>query len=215
MMLTQRTAYAIAHSAAGVDSHQLARLSLFSFVGFFCGPCVLLIAAERLFGDPGMRLMLTIAGSVRATVNGTAVAAVGKGLFIGIGYLVCCVPHLLLFTALTVASAMVPLSAWVILIVAALALPIDGGTLLASVVLLAIGAAVLMIGDNVVLPALIGEAAELPFLLVLIGMLGGLQSFGLIGLFIGPVIMAMVLAVWREWIDRNERIPDGNRVHRR
>jgi hypothetical protein len=47
---------------------------------------------------------------------------------------------------------------------------------IASVVLLAIRAAVLMIGDNVVLPALIGEAAALPFLLVLIGMLGGLPS---------------------------------------
>jgi predicted PurR-regulated permease PerM len=72
-----------------------------------------------------------------------------------------------------------------------------------------------MIGDNVVLPALIGEAAELPFLLVLIGMLGGLQSFGLIGLFLGPVVMAMVLAVWREWIDSNERTPDSGVVHRR
>jgi hypothetical protein len=59
------------------------------------------------------------------------------------------------------------------------------------------------------------EAAELPFLLVLIGMLGGLQSFGLIGLFLGPVVMATVLAVWREWIDSNERTPDSDLVNRR
>jgi predicted PurR-regulated permease PerM len=163
-----------------------------------------LIAAERLFGDPGMRLTLTVAASVRATVYGTAVAAVGKGIFIGIAYVICGVPHSLLFAALTVALAMVPLGAWMVLIVAALTLPAYGGSWLASVVLLAIGAAVLMIGDHVVQPALIGEAAELPFLLVLVGILGGLQSFGLIGLFIGPVIMATVLAVWREWIDSNE-----------
>jgi predicted PurR-regulated permease PerM len=176
---------------------------------------LLLIAAERLFGDPGMRLSLTAAGSVRATVYGTVVAAVGKGIFIGIAYVICGVPHPLLFAALTVALAMVPLGAWIVLIVAALTLPAYGGSWLASVVLLAIGAAVLMIGDNVVQPALIGEAAELPFLLVLIGILGGLQSFGLIGLFIGPVIMATVLAVWREWIDSNERTPDSDLVHRR
>jgi predicted PurR-regulated permease PerM len=165
---------------------------------------LLLIAAERLFGDPGMRLTLTVAASVRATVYGTAVAAVGKGIFIGIAYVICGVPHSLLFAALTVALAMVPLGAWMVLIVAALTLPAYGGSWLVSVVLLAIGAAVLMIGDHVVQPALIGEAAELPFLLVLVGILGGLQSFGLIGLFIGPVIMATVLAVWREWIDSNE-----------
>jgi predicted PurR-regulated permease PerM len=115
---------------------------------------------------------------------------------------------------LTVVSALVPLGAWIVLIAAALTVPAYSGDWLASVVLLAIGAAVLMIGDNFVLPALIGEAAELPFLLVLIGMLGGLQSFGLIGLFLGPVIMATVLAVWREWIDSNKRTRDSELLDR-
>jgi predicted PurR-regulated permease PerM len=176
---------------------------------------LLLIAAARLFGEPGARLAPTIANSIRATVNGTAVAALGKGLFVGIAYVICGVPHPLLFAGLTVASAMIPLGAWIVLIVAALSLPAYGDSWLASVVLLAIGAAVPMIGDNIVLPALIGEAAELPFLLVLIGILGGLQSFGLIGVFLGPVIMAMVLAVWREWIDSNARTSDTDLVHRR
>jgi predicted PurR-regulated permease PerM len=175
---------------------------------------LLLIAAERLFGEPGARLVPAIADSVRATVNGTVVAALGKGLFVGVAYVICGVPHPLLFAGLTVASAMIPIGAWIVLIVAALTVPAYGGNWLASVVLLAIGGAVLMIGDNVVLPALIGEAAELPFLLVLIGILGGLQSFGLIGLFLGPVIMAMVLAVWREWIDGNERTRDSDLVDR-
>lgn len=176
---------------------------------------LLLIAAERLFGEPGARLAPTIANSIRATVNGTAVAALGKGLLVGIAYVICGVPHPLLFAGLTVASAMVPLGAWIVLIVAALAVPAASGSWIASVVLLAIGAAVLVIGDNVVLPALIGEAAELPFLLVLISILGGLQSFGLIGLFLGPVVMATVLAVWREWIDSDERTPDSDLLHRR
>ena len=41
---------------------------------------------------------------------------------------------------------------------------------------------------------------RLPFLLALIGIFGGLRTFGLIGLFVGPVIMAAVLTVWREWV---------------
>jgi predicted PurR-regulated permease PerM len=100
-----------------------------------------------------------------------AVAAIGKGVFMGIAYVMCGVPHPLLFTGLIVASAFVPLGAWIVLIVAALTLPVHTGSRLACIVLLAIWAAVLTIGDNVVLPALIGEAAELPFLLVLIGMI--------------------------------------------
>ena len=70
------------------------------------------------------------------------------------------------------------------------------------------GAATLLIGENVIQPALIGGAARLPFLLVLIGILGGMQSFGLLGLFLGPVIMAALLTIWREWIERRELIGD-------
>lgn len=62
------------------------------------------------------------------------------------------------------------------------------------------GTAVLLISENVVLPALIGGAAQMPFLLVLIGIIGGMQSFALLGLFLGPVIMAALLTIWGEWI---------------
>jgi predicted PurR-regulated permease PerM len=85
--------------------------------------------------------------------------------------------------------------------VAALVLLLHGGTPLVAAGLIGFGAAVMLIGDNVVQPALIGGSTRLPFLLGLIGILGGLQSFGLIGLFLGPVIMAALLTVWREWMD--------------
>jgi predicted PurR-regulated permease PerM len=97
--------------------------------------------------------------------------------------------------------AMVPLGAWLALATAALILPVHGGTGLVAAGLFGFGAATLLIGENVVQPALIGGAARLPFLLVLIGILGGMQSFGLLGLFLGPVIMAALLTIWREWID--------------
>lgn len=92
-----------------------------------------------------------------------------------------------------------PLGAWVALAAASLTLVFQGGILLAPVGPV-FGAAVLLICDNFIQPALIGSSAELPFLPVLIGILGGMQSFGLVGLFLGPVIMAALLTVWREWI---------------
>ena len=58
----------------------------------------------------------------------------------------------------------------------------------------------MVIGDNFVQPGLIGGAARLPFLWALIGIVGGLETFGLVGLFLGPVIMAALLTIWREWV---------------
>jgi predicted PurR-regulated permease PerM len=54
--------------------------------------------------------------------------------------------------------------------------------------------------DNIVRPLVISGATRIPFLLVLFGVLGGLAAFGLVGLFIGPVILAVIMAVWREWL---------------
>jgi hypothetical protein len=89
---------------------------------------------------------------------------------------------------------------WVALVTAALILPLHGGTLLAAARLFGFGAAILLIGENFIQPALIGGAARLRFLLVLIGIFGEMQSFGMVGLFLGPVIMAALLTIWREWI---------------
>jgi predicted PurR-regulated permease PerM len=54
--------------------------------------------------------------------------------------------------------------------------------------------------DHFVRPLLISRGAQIPFIIVLFGVLGGLAAFGLVGLFIGPVILAVLLAVWREWL---------------
>ena len=50
-------------------------------------------------------------------------------------------------------------------------------------------------------PVLIGGAARLPFLWVLLGILGGLETFGILGLFLGPAVMAALISLWREWTD--------------
>lgn len=64
------------------------------------------------------------------------------------------------------------------------------------------------IGDgNLVRPLVISGVSRIPFLLVLFGVLGGLAAFGLIGLFVGPVILAILLALWREWAAHGEAQP--------
>ena len=156
--------------------------------------------ADRFLGDPGERLAGKMADAVRGTVNGTVVIAVAEGIIIGIGYYIAGAPDPLLLTLLTIAFAMLPLGAEIAVTFVALLMIVQGSGFLIPLALFAFGMAVTIIGDNFLWPALVGRTARLPFLLALIGVLGGVQTFGLIGLFIGPVVMATFITVWREWV---------------
>ena len=68
------------------------------------------------------------------------------------------------------------------------------------------GAVVMLTGDNFVQPALIGGAARLPLVWALIGIFGGIEAFGLVGIFLGPVVIAGLLTIWREWLERRQGI---------
>jgi predicted PurR-regulated permease PerM len=156
--------------------------------------------ADRIFGDPGEGLAGKVADAIRGTVNGTIVVAVAEGALIGLGYAIAGVPNPLLFTVLTAAFAMLPFGAWAAFTAAALTLGIGGGAPWAAFAVFAWGALVMLAGDNFVWPSLVGGAARLPFLFAFVGIFGGLAAFGLLGLFLGPVIMAALLTVWREWV---------------
>jgi predicted PurR-regulated permease PerM len=167
----------------------------------------LLETADTLFGDPGEGLVGKMVVAVRGTVNGTIVVAVAEGLLIGIAYLAAGVPNPLLFTVLTIAFAMLPFGAWVAFTAAALTLGLGGGSALAALAVFGWGAAVMLAGDHFVWPTLVGGAARLPFLFAFVGIFGGLATFGLLGLFLGPVVMAALLTIWREWIIAGGREP--------
>ena len=156
--------------------------------------------ADRIFGDPGERLASKMVSATRGTMNGTIVVALSEGLLIGIGYGIAGVPSAVLFTFLTIAFAMLPFGAWAAFTAAAATLVLAGGSAWAALAVFGWGAAIMLIGDHFVWPALVGGAARLPFLFALVGVFGGLASFGLVGLFLGPVLMAALLTVWREWL---------------
>ena len=182
----------------------LALISLFIILqnGAWIGNRVL-DTADKILGDPGERLASKMVETVRGTVNGTVVVAVAEGIIIGAAYVTAGVPNPLLFALLTVAFAMVPLGAWVVFTSAALLLVVQGGSVYAATAVFFFGAFVMLIGDMFVWPNLVGNQARLPFLAALIGIFGGLQTFGLIGLFIGPMILGALWIVWREWLLRS------------
>jgi predicted PurR-regulated permease PerM len=156
--------------------------------------------ADKILGAPGERLTFKMVDAIRGTVNGTVVVAVSEGAVIGIAYVLADVPYPLLLTLLTMAFAMLPFGAWAVFATASLLLVLQGGSPYAALGVFLFGAIVMLIGDTFLWPAMVGNAARLPFVIALIGIFGGLQSFGLIGLFLGPIIMAALMIVWREWL---------------
>jgi predicted PurR-regulated permease PerM len=79
------------------------------------------------------------------------------------------------------------------------------GDVVHGLLLLGWGLIVVSWVDNLVRPLVISNATRMPFLLVVFGVLGGVLAFGLVGLFIGPVLLAVSLAIWREWLEEHQQ----------
>jgi predicted PurR-regulated permease PerM len=155
-------------------------------------------AARRLYGAFGARFVTRLAEAIRGTVNGTIFIAFSEGTLIGFGYGVAKLGHPFAFTVVTIGFALIPFGAWAAFGVASLVLVVQGHAL-AGALLFAYGSAIMLVGDNLVQPALIGNSIRLPFLWTFVGIFGGMYSFGLVGLFVGPAIMAALFLLWTEW----------------
>lgn len=159
-----------------------------------------LLLLDRLTGESGTRYGLQAADAIRATVSGLVLVGLAEGLLIGIAYGLASAPHPALLGLLTGVLAMIPFAAPIIFGGVALIL-LARGSMVGAIGVFGFGMVVLFIGDHFVRPKIIGDAAKLPFLWVLFGILGGVEVFGLIGLFAGPAMMALVMTLWRDLTD--------------
>jgi predicted PurR-regulated permease PerM len=138
--------------------------------------------------------------AVLGTVNGLVLVGLGEGVLLGIAYILAGLPHPVTIAVVTGILAVIPFGAPVVFGAAALYLAAAGSTTAAAAVF-GFGVAVVFVADHFVRPVLIGGAVRLPFLWVLLGILGGLETFGILGLFLGPAVMAALISLWREWTD--------------
>jgi predicted PurR-regulated permease PerM len=156
-------------------------------------------AGERLLGSTSEGILRQTVLSVRGTIDGLVLVGFGEGAIMAVVYVILGVPHPLLLGGLTAVAAIIPFGAAVMFAIAAGTLLVQGSVFGAAMVIVA-GLVVLAIADHFVRPILIGSATQLPFLWVLIGILGGVETFGLLGLFVGPATMAVLFMLWREFI---------------
>lgn len=151
-----------------------------------------------LLGDRVQAYFAVVGDTTRAVVYGLVLAAFAQGLLAGLGYWMAGVNAPAFWGAATALVALIPFGAPLVWVSIGVWLLLRG-EVGAGIGLLLWGALAISWIDNLVRPLIISNVAKIPFLIVLCGVLGGLAAFGLIGLFVGPVILAVLLELWREW----------------
>lgn len=152
----------------------------------------------RLAGEQGEAAVRLSAQAIRGVALGVVVTALLQALIGGAGLAIAGVPFAAVLTALMFLLAVAQIGAAIVLVVPVIWLYWSGapgwGTFLA--VVMVVTATI----DNIVRPILIKKGADLPLLLIFIGVIGGLVAFGLVGIFVGPVVLAVSYTLLRAWL---------------
>lgn len=156
---------------------------------------------RKVVGEQSEGYFKAVGETTYAVVYGLIVSALAQGLVAGIGYSIMGIGTPILLGVLSALTSLIPFIGTVLIWG-----PIGVWLLLsdhigAGLGLLAWGAFVVHPTDNILRPLLISSAADIPLLIILFGIVGGLFAFGMVGLFLGPLILTVLLTIWREWLN--------------
>jgi predicted PurR-regulated permease PerM len=154
--------------------------------------------SRRLAGQQGDDVTVLAARAIRGVAFGVVGTAAAQSILGGIGLAVSGVPAAAVLTAIMLILCIAQLGPALVLVPAVIWLYWSGQTLWGTVLLAFTIVAVTM--DNFLRPYLIKKGADLPLLLIFAGVIGGLVAFGIIGLFIGPVVLAVTYTLLGAWV---------------
>jgi predicted PurR-regulated permease PerM len=224
MELAQRVAEPARHYllAGGIVlGTGVVQMSLAAFVSFFLyrdGAAlmrVLGVAMEKVIGEGAGAVADIVIQTVRGVMYGLLGTALAQALVAAIGFAIAGVPAVMLLSVLVFVTSVAPIGPPVVWGGAALWL-FAQGRVGWGIFMLVWGALLISSVDNVVRPMLISRGSSLPFLLTLLGVLGGVLAFGFVGMFIGPTLLAVGYSLVTKWTDtpnlvvRGERRADGD-----
>jgi predicted PurR-regulated permease PerM len=207
MELAQRMAEPARHYllAGGIGlGTGVLQMSLAAFVSFFfyrdgeALMAVIAAAMKRVMNEDAESVTDTVSQTVRGVMYGLLGTALAQALVAAIGFAIAGVPAVLLLSVLVFVLSLIPVGPPIIWGGAALWL-FAGGSTGWGIFMLVWGFFVISGVDNVVRPMLISRGSSLPFLLTLLGVLGGVLAFGFVGLFIGPTLLAVGYSLMSGW----------------
>ncbi|GAB6140829.1 AI-2E family transporter YdiK [Methylosoma difficile] len=153
---------------------------------------------RRLAGDAGEQSMLLAAQAIRGVALGVVVTALVQSSLAAVGLFAAGIPFAAILTALTFMLTLAQLGTLFVLFPAVAWLYWSGDTTWGSVLL--VWSIFVSSIDNVIRPILIKKGADLPLLLIFAGVIGGMIELGLVGIFIGPVLLAVTYTLLAAWI---------------
>lgn len=154
---------------------------------------------HRLAGERGQNAVELAGQAIRSVALGVVVTAVVQAALGGVGLAVAGVPLAGLLTAAMAFLCIAQIGPSPVLVPAVVWLYWSGETAWATFLL--IWTVIVMTMDNILRPVLIKRGADLPFLLIFAGVIGGLLAFGLVGIFVGPVVLAVAYTLLVAWVD--------------
>ena len=163
----------------------------------------LLTLTRRIAGPAADRLIALVGATVRGTVYGILGTAVVQGILTAFGLWMAGVPRPVLLGAIAGFLSVLPIGAPLVWIPSAIWLLSTGHTAW-GIVLAIYGVLAVSGADNVIRPYFIARGAQLPFLLTILGVLGGAIAFGLLGIFVGPVLLGVGFTLVAEYARAGE-----------
>jgi predicted PurR-regulated permease PerM len=163
-------------------------------------------AAYLVAGPRGPKLAALAAASVQSVTRGVLGVAAIQSLLAGLGMLVVGVPAAGLWTLLILILAVMQLPSTLILIPVIIYVFYTSSTVVA--VLFAIWSVLVGLSDNVLKPLLMGRGSAVPMLVLFMGSLGGFMAGGVLGLFVGAVVLSLGYTIFMAWIDESD-LDDG------
>jgi predicted PurR-regulated permease PerM len=191
--------------AVGVAVGQgVTQILLSAFLAFFLlrdAPMLserLAVAMDRLAGGRGRHLIKVAGGTVRGVIYGILGTAIAQALVAGLGFWIAGLPGAVLLSVLTFFLAVIPFGPPMIWLPAAMWLFAEDKPAMAVFMLVWGGLGISSV-DNFLRPFLISQGSKMPFVLIFCGVIGGALSFGLVGVFLGPTLLAVAFRLIAEW----------------
>jgi predicted PurR-regulated permease PerM len=153
---------------------------------------------QRLAGERGEEMVRLAGMAIRSVALGVVVTAVAQSLVAGIGLWLAGIPQAGVLSAVILLLCIAQLGPLLVMVPAVIWLFATGAT--GAGIVVVVFAVMAVVLDNLLRPFLIKRGADLPLLLILAGVIGGLLSFGLLGLFLGPVVLAVAYTLLQHWI---------------